>query len=83
MVSCIPANVEPITVALAATAKKHSMPVQQLVSLQHLGANTFNGLCEILAKLDIPEGDQSARNVLRQCTAFEDIQGTHVALNKR
>lgn len=40
MVSCIPASVEPITLALADVAHKR-MPIQQLVSLQHLGANTF------------------------------------------
>lgn len=83
IVSSISARLEPVMVALANVANTRIMRVQHLVSLQHLGASTFNGLCDILAKLDIPEGDQSARNVLRQCTVFEDIRGTPVALSKR
>ncbi len=83
IVSSIPPDEEPITFALAAVARKLSMPVQQLVSLQHLGANTFNGLCHILAKLDITDADRFAKTVLRQCTVYEDTKGTPVALHKR
>ncbi|KAL0056228.1 hypothetical protein WJX82_009008 [Trebouxia sp. C0006] len=59
------------------------MPVQQLVSVQHLGADTYNSLCYILAKMDIRDTDRFAKTVLRQCTVYEDTNGTPVALDKR
>ena len=83
IVSSIPADEEPITFALAAVARKLSMSVHQLVSLQHLGANTFTALCHILAKLHIRDTDRLVKTVLRQCTVYEDTTGTLVALDKR
>ena len=83
VVSSIPPEEEPITFALAALARKLSMPVQQLVSVQHLGADTYNSLCYILAKMDIRDTDRFAKTVLRQCTVYEDTNGTPVALDKQ
>ena len=82
-ISSIPPKQEPITAALEAAAHRKSIPLQQLISLQHLGPTIFQGVCDILAKLKMSDGDQHARDVLRQCTVFEDTKGTPIALNKR
>ncbi len=81
--SSIPSNREPITTVLKAAAHRKSMPLQQLISLQHLGPTMFQGICDILAKLKMSDGDRHAQDVLRQCTIFEDTKGTPTAMDKR
>lgn len=84
MVSVIPADTEPITFALAVTAKRKDIPLQQLISEQHLGSNTFMGICGILAKLHVHNKTQSGvQEVLRQCTVFEDISRAQLDLANR
>ncbi|DBB04154.1 TPA: hypothetical protein ACH3X1_013200 [Trebouxia sp. C0004] len=67
-------------VALAAAAPKRSMPMKQLVSLQHLGANTFNGLCNILAKLHITEGDYTDIRLLPSQQLEQQVGAVHELL---
>lgn len=74
---------EGVTFALTVTAASKSMPLQQLVSLQHLGADTFRGICEILAALDYDKCDASVQMTLKQCTVFEDITGARLDLANR
>lgn len=81
-ISTIPSEREPITAALAAAARRKSMPLQQLISLKNLGPTNFQGMCDILPQLKMNKGGQHARDVLRQCTVFEDTRGTPIALNK-
>lgn len=83
IVSPLAPDKEGVTSALTATAAMKSMPLQQLVSLQHLGADTFRGVCVILAALDRDKCDQRVQMTLKQCTGFEDINGAPVDLANR
>ena len=60
------------------------MPLQQLISEQHLGTDKYNRVCTILAHLEIPQNcQQRVQAFLRQCTVFEDITGAKLDLARR
>lgn len=84
MVSTLSANQEPISLALQAAASKRGMPLQQLISEQHLGTDKYNRVCTILAHLSIPQNcEQRVQAFLRRCTVFEDITGAMLDLARR
>ena len=53
MVSEMPSDQEPITFALADAAAKKHLALQQFISEQRLGSETFMSVCSVLARLDI------------------------------
>lgn len=77
-------RVEPVTLALSAAAEKCSMPLQWLISEEHLGPDKYNSICLILANLKpSPKCQQRVQTFLRQCTVFEDLTGARLDLAKR
>lgn len=83
MVCTIAPDREPITLAFSAAADGLGLPLQTLISVGHLGTDTFAGVCEILAKLDSKKCQQRVQGVLRQCTIFEDINDAQLDLARR
>lgn len=85
MLSQIPADQEPITLALAAAASRQGLPLHQLISEQHLGTDKFTLVCKILATLAPPHtvSEQRVKDFVRCCTVFEDIAGAQLSLAQR
>ncbi len=75
--SCIDASEVPVITALAALPSYAARPLQQLVSIQRLGEETFKAVRSILA-LHIPlpqEPNPAVWDVLKQCSIFETASG--------
>ena len=53
MVSPLPADKEPISQAIAAAAKQNNLTVQQFISEQHLGTDTFQSVCNVLSNISV------------------------------
>lgn len=79
-----PISQEAITLAISAAADRCGIPLQQLISEEHLGPDKFKSVCSILASLHVPiVCQQYVRAFLRQCSIFEDITGARLDLAKR
>lgn len=74
---------EPVTLALAAAAAGQSIPLQQLISQQHLGAATFRDIRTLMTKLIVGTCQRRVQEFLRQCSLFEDINGKQLNLSQQ
>lgn len=75
-----PTYTDAITTAMEAIATRKSLPMDTLVSKEHLGSSTFNSLCSILADVS-PIDKDSFWHVLKQCSVLEDVKGQSMCLH--